>query len=138
MVEGRLADGLAAARARDREGGGAGLGPHLSDFAVRHRAKGVPAALCSSGEQKALLIAIVLANARVEAARQGRAPILLLDEVAAHLDAARREGLMDEVLALGGQAWFTGTDAELFRPLRGRAQCFAVDAARLQERGPSH
>ncbi len=134
-AEGRFADGLAAARARDRESGGAGLGPHLSDFAVRHRAKDVPAALCSTGEQKALLIAIVLANARVEAARLGRVPILLLDEVAAHLDAARREGLMDEILGLGGQAWFTGTDAELFRPLRGRAKFLAVEASRLTEQG---
>ncbi len=136
--EARLGEALAAARHDDAALGRAAHGPHRSDLAVRDRSSGVAAAHCSTGEQKALLIAIVLANARVEAVRQGRAPILLLDEVAAHLDAAKREGLMDEVLALGGQVWFTGTDVALFRTLGERAQCFAVEAARLQERGPSH
>ncbi len=136
-VESRLAEGLRDHRARDRESGGAGLGPHLSDFAVRHAGKGLPAALCSTGEQKALLIAIVLANARVETARRGRPPILLLDEVAAHLDGARREGLMEEIFELGGQAWFTGTEPELFRALLGRAQFLAVEAATIvsEDRG---
>ena len=74
----------------------------------------MPAALCSTGEQKALLIAIVLANARLQTAERGRVPLLLLDEVAAHLDADRRGALFDEILALGAQAWFTGTDRAVF------------------------
>ncbi|MCH7958276.1 MAG: DNA replication and repair protein RecF, partial [Proteobacteria bacterium] len=84
---------------------------------------------CSSGEQKALLIAVVLANARMQAAERGRVPLLLLDEVAAHLDRRHREGLFEEVSAVGAQAWLTGTDAALFAPLRGTAQFFRVEDA---------
>ncbi len=81
---------------------------------------------CSTGEQKALLIALVLANARIRAAEEGRAPVLLLDEVAAHLDQDRRDALFDGLLGLGGQVWFAGTDVEIFARLRGRAQFFTV------------
>jgi DNA replication and repair protein RecF len=91
----------------------------------------MPAAEGSTGEQKALLIAIALAHARLQAALKGRAPLLLLDEVAAHLDPARRAALFGELAALGAQAWLTGTDAELFEGLRGRAQFFAVADATL-------
>jgi len=125
-VEDRYRALLAGQRPVDAAAGMALEGPHRADFVVRHAAKDQPAGLCSTGEQKALLIAIVLANARLTAARRGSAPILLLDEVAAHLDRARREALFDELLALGGQAWLTGTDAELFRPLLERAEFFAV------------
>jgi DNA replication and repair protein RecF len=89
-------------------------------------AKDMPADLCSTGEQKALLIALVLATARVMAAERGTAPMLLLDEVAAHLDAERREALFAALLSLGGQAWMTGTDRAVFDPLGDRAQVFAV------------
>jgi DNA replication and repair protein RecF len=87
---------------------------------------------CSTGEQKALLISIVLADAW-ELARQrgGQAPLLLLDEVAAHLDARRREALFSEILALGAQAWMTGTDIEMFAALTGRAELLAVADSRI-------
>lgn len=131
-AEERLRAALRDSRAQDAAGGGAAVGPHRSDLAVRHLAHGMPAALCSTGEQKALLIAIVLANARLQTAERGRVPLLLLDEVAAHLDADRREALFEEVLALGAQAWFTGTDRAVFDSLAGRAQYVAVRAGRLE------
>jgi DNA replication and repair protein RecF len=86
----------------------------------------VPAAQCSTGEQKALLLSLVLANARALAQDFGAPPLLLLDEVAAHLDAGRRAALYDEVCALGTQAWLTGTGRELFAGLEGRAQFLSV------------
>jgi DNA replication and repair protein RecF len=125
-AEDRLRAGLAERRRQDAESGGAGLGPHRSDLLARHRAKGVAAELCSTGEQKALLIAILLAHARLLTLERGAAPLLLLDEVAAHLDAARRAALYEEILGLGAQAWLTGTDAADFDGLAGRAQFFAV------------
>jgi DNA replication and repair protein RecF len=125
-VEDRLREALAAGRRGDAESGGAAAGPHRSDLKVRHAAKEMPAEQCSTGEQKALLLAIVLADVRLQAAARGVPPILLLDEVAAHLDQERRTHLYDEILALGVQAWLTGTDAELFAPLAGAAQHFRV------------
>jgi DNA replication and repair protein RecF len=112
---------LAANRRADAEAGRALAGPHRSDLVVHHRLKGMPAALCSTGEQKALLVALVLAAARLLKLQRGAAPLLLLDEIAAHLDAERRAALFDEIEALGAQAWMTGTDAELFAALGGRA-----------------
>jgi len=129
-AEEALRDRLAAARRHDAETGGAAWGPHRSDFAVTHLGRGLPAAECSTGEQKALLIAVVLAQARLQAAVRGAPPVLLLDEVAAHLDAVRRAALFDEILALGAQAWLTGTDEALFAPLGDDAQFLRVrDAA---------
>ena len=125
-VEDRFRAQLAADRARDAETGGALCGPHRSDLGVTHLARGLPAAQCSTGEQKALLISIVLAQARVQIDSRGAAPILLLDEVVAHLDAIRRTALFEEILALDLQAWLTGTEAALFAELGGRAQFFAV------------
>jgi len=93
---------------------------------VAHRGRGVAAAECSTGEQKALLLAIVLADAMLAAARRGLAPLLLLDEVVAHLDAVRREALFERLRGLGAQAWLTGTDRALFRGLARHAQCFEV------------
>jgi len=87
----------------------------------------MPAELCSTGEQKALLVGRVLSHARLSGEMSGSVPILLLDEIAAHLDSERRVALFDEVVALGVQSWMTGTDAELFRPLAGRAQVLRVD-----------
>jgi DNA replication and repair protein RecF len=112
---------LAESRRADAEAGRALAGPHRSDLVVQHRAKAMPAALCSTGEQKALLVALILAAARLLKLQRGAAPLLLLDEIAAHLDAERRAALFDEIEALGAQAWMTGTDAELFAALGGRA-----------------
>jgi len=125
-AEDAFRDALAASRPRDAETGGAAVGPQRSDLVVTHRARGVAAAECSTGEQKALLLSIVLADARLTAARRGLAPLLLLDEVAAHLDAVRRDALFDRLRALGAQAWLTGTDGALFRGLAREAQCFDV------------
>ncbi len=116
---------LARGRRDDAAAGRALSGPHRSDLTAVFAAKGVEARLCSTGEQKALLLSLVLANARA-LARRGAAPVLLLDEVAAHLDPDRRATLYDEVCGLGAQAWMTGTDAGLFAELAGRAQRFAV------------
>lgn len=129
-VEDRLREELARARRADAESGGAGVGTHRSDLAVRDAETGIAAGRCSTGQQKALLIALVLASARMQGAERGVVPVLLLDEVAAHLDADRRQALFAELLAIGAQAWLAGTDAETFAPLRGTAQFIAVaDAA---------
>jgi DNA replication and repair protein RecF len=130
-AEDRLRDGLAAARRQDAESGGAALGPHRSDLLATHRAKGVAAGLCSTGEQKAMLIAILLAHSRLLTLERGAAPLLLLDEVAAHLDAARRAALYEEILGLGAQAWLTGTDAADFEGLEGQAQFHSVSDGAL-------
>lgn len=118
-----LALALAESRRRDIAAGRALVGPHRADLQARFSAKDVPADQCSTGEQKALLISLILANARALAQDLGRAPILLLDEVAAHLDEHRRAALYDEICALDAQALMTGTEPELFTALgtRGRA-----------------
>ena len=113
-------------RKTDAAQGGAAHGPHRSDLRVRFAQKGIAAADGSTGEQKALVLSIVLANARALAAERGRPPILLLDEVVAHLDGVRRAALADEIVALGAQVWLTGTDDDLFMGLRGRARFFRV------------
>jgi DNA replication and repair protein RecF len=125
-VEGRLQALLRRNRAADRDAGRTQEGAHRADLEVVHLAKGLPAALCSTGEQKALLVAVVLADARLQAVHRGAPPLLLLDEVAAHLDEARREALFDEIIALGSQAWMTGTDSALFERLTGAAQFLCV------------
>ena len=117
---------FAASRGLDGQTGRTNIGPHLADLSVRHTTKRAEARDCSTGEQKALLISIVLANAWLQKHRAGYAPFLLLDEVAAHLDADRRAALFEEILSLGAQAWMTGTDTSLFAPLFGRAALFAV------------
>ena len=120
-----LRTAFAASRIRDAEAGRALVGPHTTDLLARHTAKRAEARDCSTGEQKALLISIILADARELArARQGLAPILLLDEIAAHLDAVRRAALFEEIHALSAQAWMTGTDLSLFR--EARAEIFDV------------
>lgn len=113
-------------RSRDMAAGRTLIGPHRTDLIARYAAKDVEARLCSTGEQKALLISLVLANARALKADLGTAPLVLLDEVAAHLDADRRAALFDEICALKAQAWLTGTGPELFAELGPRAQHFAV------------
>lgn len=128
-VEDTLRQALRDSRRVDSVSGGAAVGPHKSDLAVRHTAKDMPAVLCSTGEQKALLLSIILANTRLLAAERGAAPLLLLDEVAAHLDPGRREALFDEILALGAQAWMTGTDPSVFAPLGPSATRFHIEDA---------
>lgn len=112
-----LQDALAEGRFRDMAAGRTLVGPHRADLYGVFVAKGVPARDCSTGEQKALLISLILANARAIAGQIGAPPILLLDEVAAHLDAERRAALYSEITALGAQAWMTGTGRELFDSL---------------------
>lgn len=125
-AEDRLRAELAASRLRDAEAGTTCVGPHRSDLAVRYLDFDMPAAEGSTGQQKAILVSIALAHARLVALSRGRPPLLLLDEIAAHLDGERRAALFDEVVALGVQSWMTGTDAELFKPLAGRAQILRV------------
>jgi len=134
-VEDRLRAGLAESRNQDAEAGGAAIGPHRSDLAAEHADKGVAAALCSTGEQKALLIAVLLAHARLLTLERGAPPLLLLDEVAAHLDGARRTALYGEILDLGAQAWLTGTDVADFESLQGRAQFFAIAEGTIHPAG---
>lgn len=121
-----LAAAWAEGRARDMAAGRTLVGPHRVDLEAWYRAKGVPARDCSTGEQKALLVSLILANGRGLARDFGAPPILLLDEVAAHLDANRRAALYDEICALGCQAWMTGTGPELFEALGNRAQYVEV------------
>jgi DNA replication and repair protein RecF len=118
---------LETGRERDRAASRTLEGPHLSDLLVVHGPKNAPAAQCSSGEQKALLLGLVLAKAELIKALEGTCPLVLLDEVAAHLDQARREALFGEILRLGAQAWMTGTDRELFSPIAQDAQILAVN-----------
>jgi DNA replication and repair protein RecF len=123
---------LERARVRDAESGRTGFGPHVSDLNVRHTAKRMEAYDCSTGEQKALLISIVLAHAREHShIGDGLSPILLLDEIVAHLDAIRRGALFEELLALGAQAWMSGTELSMFAPLTGHADIFEVADSRL-------
>jgi len=119
---------LSEGRGLDMRAGRTLSGVHRSDFKITHVDKNMPAADCSTGEQKALLISLILAHARAQAEQ---APILLLDEVAAHLDVDRRAALIEHLLALGTQLFMTGTDASLFDAFSGRAQVFDVSDHRL-------
>jgi len=121
-------DQLSQTRQTDLRAGRTLIGPHRSEFHVTHLRKAMPAALCSTGEQKALLIGLVLAQAR---ALRDKAPILLLDEVAAHLDSIRRAALAEELLDLGLQVFMTGTDEALFSDFGNRAQCLKVSDGEL-------
>lgn len=121
-VEDLFAANLAQTRSSDIDAGRTSVGPHLTDFVVRHHEKGREAQACSTGEQKALLIRLILASAALPAPGAPEAPILLLDEIAAHLDEVRRRALFDEIDALKIQTWMTGTDASAFVALDGRAQ----------------
>jgi len=130
--ESDLASALARSRERDAAAGRALTGPHRGDLVVVHREKHRPAGECSTGEQKALILNLVLAQAaRLSRAESAPRPILLLDEVAAHLDPSRRAALFDEIESLRLQAFLTGTEAALFEGLKGRAQAVRVDDGRL-------
>jgi DNA replication and repair protein RecF len=122
---------LARGRSGDAAAGRARIGPHRADLLVTHAAKGEPAARGSTGEQKALLIAIILAHAELVAARTGRPPLLLLDEVAAHLDAARRADLFARLAATGSQVWMTGTDPALFVDVGANATRMQIRNGRI-------
>jgi len=113
-VEADFKERLCANRFEDAKIGRTLIGPHRSDFIVRHAEKNILAGECSTGEQKALLVGLVLAQARILAERTAIAPILLLDEIAAHLDKRRQQALFEAILALGSQAWMTGTEARIF------------------------
>ena len=125
-IEDRYRSLLKDNRARDAAAGRTLDGPHLSDLAVRHASKNIPAADASTGEQKALLIRLVLAHAGLIKQMTGFAPLLLLDEVVAHLDPARRAALYDALSSLGAQVWMTGADPAAFGDIIGRAQVFVV------------
>jgi DNA replication and repair protein RecF len=123
---------LEANRERDRAAGRTLDGPHRSDLIVGHGPKEMPAKVCSTGEQKALLVGLILAHAElVRRRRAGAAPILLLDEIAAHLDPVRRSALFDDVLSLSSQSWMSGTDPEAFAALAKRAQFYRVEDGRI-------
>jgi DNA replication and repair protein RecF len=132
-AEERLRAALRDCRSADALAGGAAVGPHRSDLAVVHADKGVAAENASTGEQKALLIAILLAQAELQRRVRGEPPLLLLDEVAAHLDGVRRTALFGILASLDGQAWITGTDAQLFAPLAGAARFLSVRDGTLSD-----
>ncbi|NVJ97664.1 MAG: DNA replication/repair protein RecF [Alphaproteobacteria bacterium] len=131
-AESAYKDKLVASRQRDARSGRASEGVHKTDLIVTHAPKGMRGELCSTGEQKALLIALVLANARLQAAQKGLAPVMLMDEVAAHLDESRRRALFEALASLGSQCWLTGTDQSLFNGLEGRAEFFDVQDGTIQ------
>ncbi len=123
-VEDRLREDLARNRGRDAAAGGAAVGAHRGDLALTHLPKDLPAELCSTGEQKALLVSVVLAHAALIGQARGFAPLLLLDEVAAHLDQRRREALYEALAGLPAQVFLTGTEPDIFAPLQGLAEGF--------------
>jgi DNA replication and repair protein RecF len=133
-VEDRYRAVLRDNRARDAAAGRTLDGPHLSDLAVTHAGKDIPAAEASTGEQKALLIGLVLAHAGLLADMLGFAPVLLLDEVVAHLDPSRRAALYGELEALGVQAWLTGADAALFADIAARSETFEIMPGQVKRR----
>ena len=134
-VEDALRQGLAADRRRDAAAGGAARGAHKTDLVLVHMPKAISAEFCSTGEQKALLVSVVLAHAALIAEARGFAPLLLLDEVAAHLDPARREALFAALAALPAQVFMTGTDLEVFAPLAGVGRLFSAFDGRLVPSG---
>jgi DNA replication and repair protein RecF len=145
-VEGLLADGSSAVDAEDafKErlkasrsqeiaiGRSASVGVHKTDLIVTHQAKNMPAELCSTGEQKALLIALIIANARLQSMLRGQAPIMLLDEVAAHLDTDRRLGLFEILANLGSQCWLTGTDRNIFDGIEKQTEFYSIQDGKIQ------
>jgi DNA replication and repair protein RecF len=131
LVEESFRDRLRSNRGRDAAARRTLIGPHLSDLVVRHRQKGTDAAKASTGEQKALLVGLVLAHARLVTAMSGIAPLILLDEIAAHFDPRRRSALYEYLQSLGSQIWLTGADPAAFSDLLGRAQTLHVAAGTI-------
>jgi DNA replication and repair protein RecF len=130
--EAPLEEALRRGRDRDAAAGRALAGPHRTDLAVVHAGKGQPAGQCSTGEQKALLLSISLAQAELVAEQSARPPVLLLDEVAAHLDPLRRAALLERLAARGGQVWLTGTERSLFEAISGPATWLSVVDGRVR------
>ncbi len=130
-IEHRYREALAKNRSEDANSGRTLIGAHRTQVEVIYLDKNVPVEQCSTGEQKAMLLSIVLAEARAGQHWRGITPIVLLDEVVAHLDETRRNALFSEVLALGAQAWLTGTDRELFGGLLPRAQHIKIEAGKV-------
>ncbi len=130
-VEEWVREELKNRRPEDARTGRTAFGPGRSDLVVFHAPKSQAAALCSTGEQKALLLGLVLAQAQLVEARSGKKPLILLDEVAAHLDSDRRSGLFRLLENMGVQAWLTGTDRSLFSALENRASFIAIDGGQL-------
>lgn len=126
-VESTLIEHWQSSRSRDRAAGRTLEGPHRTDLKVRHALKDQPADQCSTGEQKALLVGLILAHAQMVQGLTGKGPILLLDEVAAHLDSDRREALFQRLLNHAGQAWITGTDKAFFTGFHGEAQMLRIN-----------
>ena len=124
---------LAKTRSKFNEGRGPKIGPHTSDLYVKHVANGNEARQCSTGEQKALLIRIIVAATNFISQERGRVPLLLLDEIAAHLDIVRRDSLFKIISEMGVQAWMTGTDEMIYSPLGTRAQRFKINKGNLQQ-----
>ncbi|MFV0431624.1 MAG: DNA replication/repair protein RecF [Alphaproteobacteria bacterium] len=132
-VEDRYREALYSYRQKDANAAMTHIGPHRSDMVVTHFDKNMPASLCSTGEQKALLISIILANSRMQGAERGIKPVLLLDEITAHLDPMRRQSLFDELEALKVQVFMTGTERELFAEVQHRAAIWEISAAQIYE-----
>jgi DNA replication and repair protein RecF len=130
-VEDWLREGLSAGRARDAAAGSTAIGAHRTDMVLADAVTGAPAALASTGEQKALLVGIVLRHAALIAEARGFAPMLLLDEPAVHLDPERRTALFAALEELPAQTLITGTDAETFVPLAGHAEALRVHGGKL-------
>ena len=131
-IEDRYRSILKDNRARDAAAGRTLDGPHLTDLQVTFAPKGIPAAHASTGEQKAALIGLVLAHSSLLVEMMGYAPILLLDEVVAHLDPSRRAALYDALARLDAQVWMTGADPALFETLKGRATMLSVTSGRIE------
>ena len=131
-VEDRYREMLRANRGRDAAAGRTLIGPQASDLAVLHGPKQAEAGRCSTGEQKALLVGLVLAHAKLVAAMTGMAPLVLLDEIAAHFDPRRRAALYEELGRLGGQVWMTGADPGAFEGMGAKAQLFRVLQGRVE------
>ena len=126
---------IAASRARDAAAGRTLDGPHLTDLQVIYAPKNMPARDASTGEQKALLIGLVLAHASLVAEMTGITPLLLLDEVVAHLDPGRRRSLFDELAKLGSQVWMTGADPAAFVDIGSTGEIFDVESGQVTRRG---
>jgi DNA replication and repair protein RecF len=126
MTQEQLQANWAQSRRRDAGAGRTLSGPHRADMIVQHRASGAPAALCSTGEQKALLLSLILAHAELVTTQRGAPPIMLLDEITAHLDPVRRAALFERLGQTGAQVWMTGTEPGLFEGIEGTADLVAV------------
>lgn len=131
QVEERFMVSLVRSRKEDSFRGGAKEGPHKTDFGVQHLAKNMPADQCSTGEQKALLVGVILAYAQMVREEKQMMPVLLLDEIAAHFDAKRRDELYELLDAMGGQVWMTGTEKQIFGNLPKNTQFLSVDNGKI-------